>query len=81
MRDYLLMMLFVLPAIVIAVKSKSGCNAGFYVFYLWMAGACIYSLLGLLHFVFGIAIFALIAFVFREKLEINKWLSKKIGGN
>ena len=78
MRDLLLVAILVLPSILIAIKSKSGSNAGFYVLYLWLASGCIYGIFGLIYFIFGVVIFMLNAFIFREKLEINKWWSSKL---
>ena len=78
MRDFLLIAILMLPAILIAIKSKSGSNAGFYVLYLWLVGACICSFFGVIYFIFGLSILVLIAFVSREKLEINKWMSSKL---
>jgi hypothetical protein len=78
MRDFLLMAILMLPSVLIAIKSKSGSNAGFYVLYIWLANACIYGFSGVIYFIFGAVIFVLIAFIFREKLEMNKWWSSKL---
>ncbi len=76
MIDYLLLTILIIPAIALAAKSTSGNNTGYFLLYIWLAGACIYGFLGLPHFIFGLSIFVFVAFIFRKKLEMKKWWSR-----
>lgn len=75
--EFLIVIAVVLPSILIGFKSMSGSNTGFFVLYLWLAGGCIYGFLGVVYFIFGLLLFSLVAFIFREKLALSKWWSRK----
>jgi hypothetical protein len=77
MRDLLVVTLLLLPNIVLAIKSFSGSNAGYFVICAWIVGGIIYGVYGVGLFVYGLFILVLTAFFFRARLRLDKWFSTR----
>lgn len=80
MLELFLTVLLLLPSVLIARRSVSGSNAGYYILYIWLAESAIYGFFGLLHFLFGLLIVVSLGYICREKLAMHKWWSDKSNG-
>jgi hypothetical protein len=69
--------LLLLPCLILAYSSAKGNKAGCFVLFAWLAGALIFGLLGLCLFLYGVAVVGLIAYIFRDRLDMQRWWSRK----
>ena len=74
--DALYVMLAALPGLFIAYRSKSGSGTGFFVLYVWLAGAGVAAWLGMMGFTAFAAAVLLWAVVFRKNLNFQKWMRR-----
>ncbi len=73
MHNFLLATLLLLPSVLIANKSVSGSNTGYFLLYFLVANSVNSGIFGPLYFIYGALFFLMIVFIFRRKLELNKW--------
>lgn len=69
--------LLLLPCVILAYGSAKGNKAGYFVLCAWLAEALIFGLLGLYLFLYGVAVIGLIAYIFRDGLDMQRWWSRK----
>ena len=62
-----------IPSVIIGYGSKAGSRTGLFILYVWIATSVIFGLMGLAAMLFALGMFAVIAIVFRRRLDIKKW--------
>ena len=73
MRDVAIVAVVLLPNLLLAITSKSGNNAGFFIAYSWIVSSVLFVLLGLASFFLYVVIFGLISVAYDSKLRLRRF--------
>ncbi len=77
MLDTLVVTLLLTPNVLLAITSKSGRNAGYYVLCGWVAMGIIGGVYTVGFLIYGFAVLVGAAWLFRGRLRMGDWLARK----